>query len=433
VRARSGGKWRCGIWGWSGAYAQTEQDAHKIFVSMNDRGLSLTPAEMLKGYLLSKIENNDARASYNTFWKKRMLEIKQLGKEEESDFFKNWFRAQFAESIRDRKKGALPGDFDIIGGPFHKWLREHAQKIGLVKSRQFKDFLEQDFKKFSSLYLDLKKYSERLTDGYEHVFYNSNRNFTLQFQLILAAIEASESKEDSEKKIKIVSRFLDLYLTRRIFNYKTVDYNSISYNIFLLTKKIRRRPFEELKKILIDEISSMEYQLAGIENFRLNGWTVRFMLHLLARMTHYTAQQRDRMDEFSQYIKRDVRNPFDIEHILADDYNAYEALFSSEEEFESYRNRFGALLLLPSDINRSLQNKPFKIKINKYKEENILAQTLTEDFYQNNPRFERFNETLDNAFRPYAEFNKVAIQERQILYQRLAERIWGINVLEEVL
>ena len=34
--------------------AQTEQDAHKIFVSMNDRGLSLTPTEMLKGYLLSK-------------------------------------------------------------------------------------------------------------------------------------------------------------------------------------------------------------------------------------------------------------------------------------------------------------------------------------------------------------------------------------------
>lgn len=29
----------------------TEQDAHKVFVSMNDRGLSLTSTEMLKGYI----------------------------------------------------------------------------------------------------------------------------------------------------------------------------------------------------------------------------------------------------------------------------------------------------------------------------------------------------------------------------------------------
>ncbi len=54
--------------------AQTEQDAHKIFVSMNDRGLSLTPTEMLKGYLLSKIENDSVRQQANDLWKKRILE-----------------------------------------------------------------------------------------------------------------------------------------------------------------------------------------------------------------------------------------------------------------------------------------------------------------------------------------------------------------------
>ena len=35
--------------------ASTEQDAHKIFVTMNDRGLNLNSTEMLKGYLLSEI------------------------------------------------------------------------------------------------------------------------------------------------------------------------------------------------------------------------------------------------------------------------------------------------------------------------------------------------------------------------------------------
>jgi uncharacterized protein with ParB-like and HNH nuclease domain len=78
--------------------AQTEQDAHKIFVSMNDRGLSLTPTEMLKGYLLSKIENDGVRQQANDLWKKRILELKGLGKEEESDFIKNWIRSQYAET-----------------------------------------------------------------------------------------------------------------------------------------------------------------------------------------------------------------------------------------------------------------------------------------------------------------------------------------------
>jgi uncharacterized protein with ParB-like and HNH nuclease domain len=111
--------------------AQTEQDAHKIFVSMNDRGLSLTPTEMLKGYLLSKIENDTVRQQANDLWKKRILELKGLGKEEESDFIKNWIRSHYAESIRERKKNATPGDFDIIGTSFHKWVREHNDQMKL--------------------------------------------------------------------------------------------------------------------------------------------------------------------------------------------------------------------------------------------------------------------------------------------------------------
>lgn len=45
--------------------ATTEQDAHKVFVSMNDRGLSLTSTEMLKGYLLSEIKSDEVREKMN--------------------------------------------------------------------------------------------------------------------------------------------------------------------------------------------------------------------------------------------------------------------------------------------------------------------------------------------------------------------------------
>jgi hypothetical protein len=95
----------------------------------------------------------------------------------------------------------------------------------------------------------LKTYSTNLTKGFEYVYYNTNRNFTLQYQLILAAIDPSETGEESNKKIKLVSCFLDLYFTRRMFNYKTVDYYSTAYNVFHLSKKFRRKSPPDLFKI----------------------------------------------------------------------------------------------------------------------------------------------------------------------------------------
>ena len=36
---------------------------------MNDRGLSLNPTDMLKGYLLANIRDNEAKERANTLWK----------------------------------------------------------------------------------------------------------------------------------------------------------------------------------------------------------------------------------------------------------------------------------------------------------------------------------------------------------------------------
>jgi hypothetical protein len=98
--------------------------------------------------------------------------------------------------------------------------------------------------------------------------YNANRNFTLQYQLILAAIDPSETREESDKKIKLVSCFLDLYFTKRIFNSKSVDYSSIVYNVFLLFKKLEENL---LQTFLIS--ASMKFQVwnDSINEFRLNG------------------------------------------------------------------------------------------------------------------------------------------------------------------
>jgi uncharacterized protein with ParB-like and HNH nuclease domain len=411
--------------------AQTEQDAHKIFVSMNDRGLSLTPTEMLKGYLLSKIENDSIRQQANDLWKKRILDLKGLGKEEESDFIKNWIRSQYAETIRERKKNASPGDFDIIGTAFHKWIREHSSQMKLLRSKDYEDFVLKQFDKFSHIYLDLKKYSTNYTPGFESVFYNGNRNFTLQFQLILASIDPNETKEESDKKIKLISCFLDLYFTRRIFNYKTVDYSAIVYNVFLLSKKIRRRSISELLEICKEEIQEMEFQLETIDDFRLNGWTVRYMLHILSRVTDYIEVSSGLPSNFTNYVSREIKNPYDIEHIICDHHDWFIDEYPEKETFDRHRNKFGGLLLLPMDKNRSLNDLTFDKKLPIYFGENLLAKSLNKDCYVNNPQFIRFYERENLKFNPFSLFNKEALLERQELYEEVAKKIWGIEQLEK--
>lgn len=411
--------------------AQTEQDAHKIFVSMNDRGLSLTASEMLKGFLLSEIVDNDERLKANDLWKAKMLDLKALGKEQESDCIKTWIRSQYGETIRERKKNALPGDFDVIGTAFHKWIRENANNIGLKKSIDYSDLVQKEFILFSNTYMRIYEYSNKLTEGFEYIFYNADRNFTLQPLLLLASLNKNDTREIIDSKLRIVSCFLDQFISIRIFNFKTLDYSAMTYAMFMMAKKIRRKSPSELANILTEEIRTMEFTLDGIERFNLSGWTKRYMLHQLARLTHFVEQQSGRDTKFDAYVSRTIKNPYDIEHIWVDHFDRYTNEFDTEEEFQRTRNMFGDLLLLPQDINRSLNDSEYAKKLPKYYGQNLLAASLNENCFQNNPNFVKFIVAKNLSFNSYNEFNKESIKDRQILYIEIAKHIWDIDNIKK--
>ena len=412
--------------------AHTEQDAHKIFVSMNDRGLSLTPTEMLKGFLLSEIANDQQRSDANAVWKKIMLEMKELGKNEDADFLKNWLRSQYAETIREKKKGSEKEDWDVIGNPFHKWVRENTDKLGLKHSDDYYRLVSQELVKFANTYVLLLQKSAKFDPEFKYVFYNAGREFTLQHQLILAAIDPLENEKTSLKKIKIVSCFLDQYVTRRVLNYKRVGYSDQKSVIFQFTKKVRRKSLKDLGILLKVELEQMEFKLAGVSEFRMNQFTGRYMLHLLARLTRYVEEQSGKQSRFEDYVDRTIANPYDIEHIWADCYEDHKNEFDSESDYEYFRNRFGGLLLLPRDINRSLQDKDYAQKQNAYFSQNLLAASLDPRCYQNNPQFKRFIEENQLPFEPMAQFEKADMLRRQELYHQLCRRIWDPDLITKL-
>lgn len=409
--------------------ATTEQDAHKIFVSMNDRGLSLTPTEMLKGYLLSEIKDDAARNQSNELWKKKILEIKNINpdsKEEDADFIKTWLRAQYAETIRDTKRGAVPEDFDLIGTEFHKWVRENAKQMKLEKSKDYETFILKEFNLFADLYISLKNYSIEYNGEYSFVFFNADRNFTLQYQLLLAAVDRDDSQDVIKKKIVIVAAFIDQYITRRVVNYKAVDYSTIKNAIFNLTKKVRKLEINTLVLTLQDELNNMDFPLDGMDRFYLNQFTSRYMLHILSRITFFIDQKIGLTNKFEDYVNRTGKNPYDIEHIWCNDYQRFAAQVTDEEEFNRTRNLMGGLLILPRDKNRSYQDADYSIKLPLYFGENILAKSLHQDCYRNNPHFINLISTLKLSFTPIDDFTKDSFKKRQQSYREIAEYIWSV-------
>lgn len=405
---------------------ETEQDAHKVFVSMNDRGLSLTSAEMLKGYLLSEVADDKRREKLNDAWKAKMLALKELGKSEEEDCIKAWLRAKYAESIRENKKGATPEDFDLIGGSFHKWVRDEHARLGLDSSDEFERFIE-EFCKFADIYIHLKHREWAFDEKQPYLYYNAALSFTLQSQLCLAPICSEDVGETIERKILLVSRFIDILIYTRAVNYRSMDYSTIKYAMFQLTKRIRNLGVDELAAQLGKEVADLGMSIESAwDDFRLNFYTKKYIRHMLARITDYVERGCDQPGHYLEYVAVKSKRPFEVEHIITDHFEWYQDEYGSREEFEATRNRPGNLLLLDKSTNASINDDRYPDKLPVYGSEkgNVLSAALVAASYQHNPRFLKFMDQTGFAFKAYNTFGREQIAERSELVKALALALW---------
>lgn len=411
--------------------AYSDADAYTIFETMNDRGLSLTPTDMLKGYLLANIADVERRTDASNVWRKRVAELQQLGKEEDADAIKSWLRSQHAKTIRERKRGAQPRDFDLIGTEFHRWVRDHDQALGLNSSADFARFIQQEFDFYGFWYREIRKAAEALKPGLERIHYNALNAFTLQFPVLLAPLSRSDSDAEILRKLRIVSSYLDILIARRIWNWKDTSYSTMQYNMFqLVILSIRGRSAPEIAQILTDRLAE-EPGFSENERFALHGQNGRQIHRILARLTDFVETQSGRASRYSEYVRRGGKQGYEVEHIWADHHERHRDEFQHAADFEPYRNRIGDLLLLPKNFNASFGDLPYEQKLEHYRGQNLLAQSLHPKAYEHDPGFRRLREDSGLPFRAHPQFKKADLDERQRLYQRLAEQVWAPTILLE--
>lgn len=412
--------------------ATTEQDAYKVFISMNDRGLSLTSTEMLKGYILSEIKSDSTREEMNDIWKKKVYILKSDDDKGDETFIKAWLRAHYAETIRETKAGAINKDFDIIGGFFHKWVRDERDKLGLKNSHDFEFFIEK-FAKFADVYEYIRHAETTYAEETKYVYYNAQVNFTLQPQLLLASVCYEDSWPVIIEKINLVARFIDLLIISRVTNYRSVDYSTIKNYIFTVSKDIRMTDIPTLKQKLKQQYINLEFEPeTSLTDLRLNSFTKKYIKNILARITGYIEEQIGVASNYCNYMNTKTKNPFEIEHIITDHYEWFTTEYSDQDDFKRWRNSIGALLLIHKSINASLNDAKYDYKLKKYcsNEGNIYSESLGDLAYQNNPKFMKFIADNNLGFKSYASFGKHEITERIAVLTDLVKLVWNDNLFQ---
>jgi len=409
--------------------AYSDDDAYIIFETMNDRGLSLSPTEMLKGFLLANITDIPKKNDANALWKRRIQESSAIGKDVDSDSIKAWLRSQYANKIRERKKGASPEDFDLIGTEFHRWVRESRENLGLSEGDDFYRFIKRDFDFYSRQYMRLIDASQRPVPGLEHVLYNSHQGFSLQYMLLLAPLRPDDSVDVVQLKLRLVARFVDILLVRRVWNFRSIVYSNMQYATFVYMRDIRGLEPQELAAKLKKLLNNQEERIADAERFYLNMWSRKPIHRILARITDYIEQQSGMPSRYMEYVSEAGKNRYEVEHIWANKPDRHKDEFPHPSDFEDYRNRVGGLLLLPKSFNDSYGSLPYEEKLPHYYAQNLLARSLYPQCYEHNPGFLQFIERSGLPFRPYDQFEKADLDERGALYRKIAERIWDPDEL----
>jgi hypothetical protein len=410
--------------------AYSDDDAYTIFETMNDRGLSLTATDMLKGYLLANISDPEKRNKASVVWRKMIAELQTLGKEEDSDAIKSWLRSQHAESIRERKRGALPQDFDLIGTEFHRWVRAHEEGLGLATDTDFADFIQNEFSFYTRWYKKIQEAAKELTEGLECIHFNAQNNFTLQYPVLLAPIRMADSEDQVKQKLRIVSRYLNILIARRVWNLRAISYSTMQYAMFLVIKEIRGKSAAELVELLGKRLASETETFTSNDRFSMHGMNKRQIHRMLARMTDFIETSAGGASRYAEYIQRKGKNGYEVEHIWANHPDRHTDEFSHPADFKEYRNRIGGLLLLQKSFNASYGDLPYKEKLDHYNGQNLLARSLHDGAYSRNPGFKRFIKELSLPFKAHSDFKKADMDARQELYRQLAEEIWDPTWLE---
>lgn len=272
--------------------AQTSDSAYTIFESMNDRGLKLTQAELLKSYLLSNVKDEQKIKELDIAWKKKIAHLKTYSNDEEELFFKSWLRSKYAISIRQPEKGATNQDFEKIGTRFSNWVQDSAKRLlGLdqLKPETFYFFVHSDFHFFTDLYIKISdlEVSEEMPEHLFKLMSYKGISLSLSYPFIMSPITKLDDEPTICEKIRLTVSYLDCFAVYRLLLNLPITQSSVDYQLNRAVKEIRDNNPDELMTRFKSEIDELKkHFLKDIDYIKFDLTNTKYILARLFKNKH---------------------------------------------------------------------------------------------------------------------------------------------------
>lgn len=303
-----------------------ESFAIKLFQVLNDRGMDLSAADIIKGYLLSGLVNdNHGREVFMHDW--RLCE--------------EWTK-EFEDSLTDL---FTYYEYYLLGSNPKKSLVDELKV--LFKGKNSNAVLR-DFKKFVEEYRLIYNSADKLITSFWYLPWGT------YWATMLIAIEHVGYKEKRELQLALRNFFYLNFIAG-------ITLTSLKQTLFNIIVGIKNKePFIKLKALMDVKISTLNVKDIVLSKLEGEIYYEAWLKAVLSVVEYYQTDE----DEVA-FISLDYKS-LNVEHIYPQKPEEDSPWVTMFPEGPVYLNTLGNLTLLSGTKNRSAQNFPFNEKINIY-------------------------------------------------------------------
>lgn len=359
------------------------KDAFKLFETINNRGLSLSPTDIIKNFLLghASLIDDDTLKKVKAEWTKVIVNMDgqnlddffrqylsgKLGKKISFTFLTDLFKKYYIQNVKNTEMLAEHKEFDEID------LGEEGHTLGKVTAVDFLNELQEASNIYSNI-LNRSFEDNKINDR----LYNLQRIRSFpSYTFLLDLLRRDVTRADKLEILRLIEVFM---IRRNICEYRTSELDDIfsklvqfsSENLLELVREYlaERMPNDDefRNKIITHEfkgqfldrakcmLEAIEYKLSGdTEEKRINGGDDVHLEHIIPQ-TIITKKSKDELGDWEKY--------------LGD---------SAKEKHQYYVSKIGNMTLLSGRKNIIASNNPFEAKREIYKESDIkLTKELVE-------------------------------------------------------
>lgn len=389
-------------------------DALKIFETINQRGKGLDPMDLLKNMVFRQVDR-DKFKELNMNWKEITRALESI-EEKPLRFLRYFIMANYDIAKTNGVKDGIIREDQI-----YNWLRDNNDQCRYEeKPFQFVEKMKHDV----TLYVQFRKPQDN-SNGNIHlknVTMLAGNSYKLHLMLLLAASNMEDETLARFKEIiesivycTVINR-ITTNITERTFALWCGEIRKITTPTDL-DDFVNKSVFPVINAWRQDNQSNfMRLGLNSMQQYR-----IKFILGKITAYVDALRQGTTSAGDVATYVPSTV----EIEHIMPQTCPDMAQYGMTAEEFPVYLNRLGNLTLLENSINKSIKNNAYDEKAKAYKQSKFyLTSALSELVDQGtDTAINRTNKIL----RSWKAWNKVSIEDRQLLLYEISEMIWGIR------